>query len=60
MIFEQCRRAAIDDGLTQFECYSSLNAVKFYVALGFSKIGNTNIELAEEIEFPSVVMKCPL
>lgn len=60
MIFEQCRKAAIDAGLTQFECFSSLNAEKFYTALGFSNAGTKNIKIAEDVEFPSLVMKRPL
>lgn len=60
LIFAQSRITAKDEGLSRFECYSSLNAEIFYTALGFSKVHRIGIRMAEDLVFPSLLMACAL
>lgn len=55
-IFEFCERAAKAAGVRRFECYSSLNAERFYLALGFAKAGQMKVTLADGIGLPSILM----
>lgn len=54
-IYHLCESAARSAGVIAFECYSSLNAEKFYSALGFENIREIAIELQ-----PSVVLRAML
>lgn len=54
-IYRLCESAARSAGVIAFECYSSLNAEKFYSALGFENIREVDIELQ-----PSVVLRAVL
>lgn len=56
-IFDVCERAARAAGVTTFECYSSLNAEKFYRALGFERIRELNIELQPHVALRGVLMR---
>jgi len=52
-IFETARAA----GIEQFECFSTLTAVPFYAACGFSTIGPMTVGLRRGIDFPAVHMR---
>ena len=56
-IFEFCERTARAAGVVAFECYSSLNAEKFYRALGFKRIGEMDIELKPSVALRAVLMR---
>ncbi|HEX6998312.1 MAG TPA: GNAT family N-acetyltransferase [Gammaproteobacteria bacterium] len=56
-IFAVCERDARVAGVTTFECYSSLNAEKFYRALGFERIREMDIELRPPVALPGVLMR---
>lgn len=44
-------------GLEQLECFSTLTAVPFYAACGFSNLGPMTVELGAGIDFPAVHMR---
>ena len=44
-------------GVTQLECFSTLTAVPFYAALGFSELGPMTVQLRAGIDFPAVHMR---
>ena len=52
-----CERTARAAGVTTFECYSSLNAEKFYLALGFVRIREMDIELKPPLVLRGVLMR---
>ena len=56
-VFTVCVRAACAAGLMTFECYSSLNAEKFYRALGFVRIREIDIELKPSLMLRGVLMR---
>jgi len=43
-------------GVKKFECYSSLNAEGFYTAIGFERIGQIEMPMADDTVLPSVYM----
>ncbi len=49
--------AARAAGVEVLECYSSLNAVSFYTALGFETIRSIEVELAPNVVFPGALMR---
>ncbi len=55
-LYVRCRDDARRAGVTQFECYSSLNGESFYAALGFERDRIIDVEIADGIAFPSVRM----
>lgn len=55
-IYDRCETQARAAGLERFECYASLNAEKFYAALGFTPVRNFEVEMGESLKFPSVLM----
>ena len=55
-LYVRCRDDARGAGITQFECFSSLNGEPFYAALGFERDKIIDIELVNGIAFPSVRM----
>lgn len=55
-VFERCMADATDDGITEFECFSTLTAEPFYASLGFRKLKNLQLELRPGILFPAVHM----
>jgi len=59
-IYSRCELDARDAGLTQFECYSSLNGEKFYSALGFRRLGQIDVTIFDGVAFPSVHMVADL
>jgi hypothetical protein len=42
------------NGITTFEVYASLNALPFYMSLGFSKLKNISVAMGSEISFPGI------
>jgi N-acetylglutamate synthase-like GNAT family acetyltransferase len=55
-IYARCELDARDAGLSQFECYSSLNGEAFYSALGFRRLAQIEIDMIDGVRFPSVHM----
>ena len=56
-LIEACDRSARAAGVMAFECYSSLNAERFYRALGFVRIREMNMELKPPVVLPGVLMR---
>lgn len=48
-LYALCETSARSHGVTTLECYSSLNAERFYAALGFESIGRINLELQSPV-----------
>lgn len=59
-LVEVCKTEARTNGISRFECYSSLSARGFYIALDFRACGPIDIALGDGCLFPSVVMECAL
>jgi GNAT superfamily N-acetyltransferase len=55
-IYDACEVDAAANGITEFECHSSLVAEKFYTALGFKSKGVVNIPMADNAILPYVLM----
>lgn len=55
-LYARCELDAKDAGVSQFECYSSLNGEEFYSALGFRRLAQFDLYLFDGIHFPSVHM----
>lgn len=55
-LYARCELDARDAGISQFECYSSLNGEAFYSALGFSRLAQIDVEIFDQVHFPSVHM----
>jgi|GEM_PF-338376 N-acetylglutamate synthase-like GNAT family acetyltransferase len=53
----RCFRDAATAGLTTLECHSTLGAVSFYVAMGFSVVGSMEMQLAPEIAIDGVLLR---
>src|SRR5690606_24691807 len=56
-IYATCERAARVAGVSAFECYSSLNAEKFYQALGFNRIRERDLVLQPHVALRAVWMR---
>jgi N-acetylglutamate synthase-like GNAT family acetyltransferase len=56
-IYGLCESAARAVGVIAFECYSSLNAEKFYRALGFNRIREFDLELQRPVVLRAVLMR---
>ena len=55
-LYARCKLDARDAGLSQFECYSSLNGEAFYSALGFRRLAQIDLDMFDGLRFPSVHM----
>ncbi len=44
-------------GAVQLDCFSTLMAVPFYAACGFTELGPVSIPLRQGIDFPAVLMR---
>ena len=55
-IFARCEECARPSGITQFECYASLNAEQFYSALGFTSRRRIDVEMVPGTLFPAILM----
>lgn len=53
-IIARCAETALADGISLFECHSSLNAEAFYAALGFRRVRPIEVSIA--VPFPSILM----
>jgi len=56
-LYEACAEAAREKDVRRFECYASLNAVRFYGALGFKPVREIAIPMSEDVVFPALVME---
>lgn len=56
-IYECCETSARAARVTEFECYSSVNAERFYQALGFESLCRIEVVIALDVAFPSVRMR---
>jgi GNAT superfamily N-acetyltransferase len=56
-ILELCESQAKAAGLTRIMCYSSLVAVEFYRAMGFSVLGPMDLKLGKDISIPGILMR---
>ena len=56
-IYGRCESQASAEGLARFECYSSYNAVGFYEALGFTRVRQIDVPLAEHLTLPGILME---
>lgn len=55
-LYARCELDARKAGLSQLECYSSLNAESFYSALGFRRLAQIELHIFDDVHFPSVHM----
>lgn len=55
-LYERCESQAREANVKTFECYSTLNAERFYATLGFRKIATEEIELTPTTRLPIVSM----
>jgi predicted N-acetyltransferase YhbS len=56
-IYARCARDARRAGARRLECYASLNAERFYAALGFAAVHKIDIPMRPGLLVPSVVMR---
>lgn len=59
-IYRLCETDARSARITSFECNASLNAEKFYSALGFESIRRMDCELNSSVMLPGVLMRCKI
>ena len=55
-IYERCELDARAAGVFRLDCHSSRNGEPFYLALGFTRIGDMLLPLAADLMFPGVLM----
>ena len=56
-IYERCEVRAREAGIRCLECYSSLNAVAFYAALGFETVARIDVSMGEGRSLAGVLMR---
>jgi N-acetylglutamate synthase-like GNAT family acetyltransferase len=56
-IIRQCVEQARAIGVKRLECYSSLVAVRFYEAMGFTVVGLMTMELGPDVALPGYLMR---
>ena len=56
-IYERCEVRARETGIRCLECYSSLNAVAFYAALGFETVAGIDVTMGEGRSLAGVLMR---
>lgn len=56
-IMRRCFEDARGAGIRVFHCYATRAAVPFYAAMGFITIGPIDVPLADDLAFPSVLMR---
>jgi predicted N-acetyltransferase YhbS len=56
-IYNYCEGRAREAGVKMFECYSTLNAEPFYVALGFQTVSKIEVMMGGTIPFPAVLLR---
>lgn len=55
-LMEHILETAGGEGVTKFDCLSTLTAEAFYTSLGFRRLGEVELSLAPGIRFPAVQM----
>lgn len=60
LLMQRCFSDAKSHGLSELNCYSTLNGERFYRACGFESIERFLVLLPGDVEFPSIRMTCPL
>ena len=58
-LFNHCLKESESEGVTAFNCCSSLNAEGFYAALGFRDQGPVSVPMGEAGDFPALLMHRP-
>ena len=56
-IYSICEKQARSAGVQRLECYSSLNAVGFYAALGFRPVRRIEVHLSPSVRLPGILME---
>ena len=56
-IYNLCEVRAREAGVRYLECYSSLNAVAFYAALGFESVARIDVPMGEGRNLAGVLMR---
>jgi N-acetylglutamate synthase-like GNAT family acetyltransferase len=56
-IIEQCVAKARGTGVERLECHSSLVAIRFYEAMGFTVVGQMTIDLGPDVALPGYLMR---
>ncbi len=56
-LMEHIFATAKDDGMSTLECLSTLTAVPFYAACGFSRVAPVTVPLRPGIDFPVILMQ---
>ncbi|MGI9475440.1 MAG: GNAT family N-acetyltransferase, partial [Hyphomicrobiaceae bacterium] len=56
-LYDTCAREAKHAAVSRFECFASLNAQEFYMALGFEPIGRINISIGPGVDFQALHMQ---
>ena len=59
-LYVRCRDDAKGAGISEFECFSSMNGEPFYAALGFVRDGIIELEMSSGISLPSVRMRASI
>lgn len=59
-IFDLCKEDARSKGVRLFETHSSLNAQRFYAALGFTPVRDIDVQLRDGNSAPGVLMRCSI
>lgn len=59
-LLERCIADAAAQGVTRFECYSSLPAERFYRSQGFVPVETVEVALGNGVRLPSVTMRYAL
>ena len=57
LIYERCEVRAREAGIRCLECYSSLNAVAFYAAVGFESVARIDVPLGEGRSLAGMLMR---
>jgi GNAT superfamily N-acetyltransferase len=56
LIYNVCEAQAHSAEIGAFECYASLNAVRFYESLGFVIVNEISVPLGNNVSLPGIVM----
>lgn len=59
-IYQLCETNARAAGLTDLECFSSLNAERFYSSLGFERVRELDVELTSGVTVRGIFMRRPI
>ncbi|MBT5072836.1 MAG: GNAT family N-acetyltransferase [Kordiimonadaceae bacterium] len=59
-LYNHCVTEAKNENVSEFECYSTLNAEFFYKALGFKSIKLFDLNMGGDLTFPSILMQADI